>query len=245
LISETNPVPSGFEVAGVVAGGRDALRFLHGHAVDVVLLDFNLPDIHGLEVCRALRAAGSTVDVIAVTSARDLATVRSAVSQGIVQYLLKPFTFRSLREKLERYAEFREKLVGGGVAAGQGEVDRAFAALRGADRGTLPTGLAEETLEAVAWVLQQSSGGLSAGEVGQRCGVSRVTARPRCSRYRRKSMTSSPPPVPQDGDVPSIRRWVKSRTGNQACCRPIRRFSNKSLLSSARRSWRAVSRTTL
>jgi response regulator of citrate/malate metabolism len=167
----------GFAVAGVVHDGRAALRFLQAQRVDVVLLDFNLPDLHGLQVCRALRAAGSAVDVIAVTSARDLTTVRSAVSQGIVQYLLKPFTFRSLAEKLERYAEYRRTLAGAGPAAGQSEVDRAFAALRGVDAGTLPSGLAAETLEAVARVLQGDAAGLSAGEVADRCGVSRVTAR--------------------------------------------------------------------
>jgi response regulator of citrate/malate metabolism len=166
----------GFTVAGVVYDGRAALRFLREQRVDVVLLDFNLPDLHGLQVCRAIRAAGSTVDVIAVTSARDLSTVRSAVSQGIVQYLLKPFTFRSLREKLERYADYRRTVGGGGPAAGQSEVDRAFAALRGVDTGTLPSGLAAETLESVARALQDG-GGLSAGEVADRCGVSRVTAR--------------------------------------------------------------------
>ena len=167
----------GFAVAGVVHDGQSALRFLREHRADVVLLDFNLPDLHGLQVCRAIRAAGGAVDVIAVTSARDLSTVRSAVSQGVVQYLLKPFTFSSLREKLERYADYRLALAAGGPAAGQSEVDRAFAALRGVDTGTLPTGLAAETLESVARVLQGCDGGLSAGEVADRCGVSRVTAR--------------------------------------------------------------------
>jgi response regulator of citrate/malate metabolism len=165
----------GFAVAGVVHDGRAALRFLRDRPVDLVLLDFNLPDMHGLRVCQAIRAAGSAVDVIAVTSARDLPTVRSAVSAGIVQYLLKPFTFRSLSEKLERYADYRRTVAGTGAAAGQSEVDRAFAALRGVDAGTLPSGLAAETLESVARVLQ--GGALSAGEVAERCGMSRVTAR--------------------------------------------------------------------
>ena len=61
----------------------------------------------GLEVVRALRARGLTTDVIAVTSARELDVVRAAVSQGIVQYLLKPFTFATLRDKLNRYADYR------------------------------------------------------------------------------------------------------------------------------------------
>jgi len=86
----------------------------------LVLLDFYLPDTHGLAVCRALRAANRPIDVIAVTSARDLEMVKAAVSVGVVQYLLKPFTFASLRDKLERYAQFRLNV---GHAADQGDVD--------------------------------------------------------------------------------------------------------------------------
>ena len=201
----------GFRVAGVVHGGREALRFLRDQPVDIVLLDFNLPDLHGLDVCRALRAAGSTADVIAVTSARDLGTVRAAVSQGIVQYLLKPFTFRSLRDKLERYAEYREQLAGGGVAAGQAEVDRAYAALRGVDRGTLPTGLAEETLAAVARALQQAQGGLSAGEVAQQCGVSRVTARRYLEHLAESGSASRSPRYGGTGRPELEYRWTRRR----------------------------------
>ena len=167
----------GFAVAGVVHSGRDALRFLDAQPVDLVLLDFNLPDLHGLDVARAIRARGLPVDVLAVTSARDLHTVRAAVSAGMVQYLLKPFTYASLREKLERYAAYRAELAGDGQAAVQVDVDRAFAALRGLDTGTLPSGLAEDTLAAVAKVLQASPAGHSAGEVAAACGMSRVTAR--------------------------------------------------------------------
>ena len=66
----------GFAVVGVAHTAREAmaaLRHRAGADVDLVLLDFRLPDLHGLDVCRALRAAGSSVDVLAVTSARDLA----------------------------------------------------------------------------------------------------------------------------------------------------------------------------
>jgi response regulator of citrate/malate metabolism len=167
----------GFEVAGVAHTGRDAMRFLSTQPVDLILLDLHLPDAHGLDITRALRGAGGSADVIVVTSARDLPTVRAAVTQGVVQYLLKPFTFASLRQKLERYAEFRAQLDGVGDACGQGEVDRALASLRGVDAGALPPGVIAETMEAVERTLRAAARGLSASEVADSCGMSRVTAR--------------------------------------------------------------------
>ncbi len=164
----------GFQVAGVARSGGEALRFLRNHQTDLVLLDFYLPDMHGLEVCRAIRAAGMAGDVIAVTSARDLSVVRAAVSAGIVQYLLKPFTFATLREKLERYAQFRATA---GEASGQGEVDKALGMLRGSAASPLPKGMTEATMQAVAEELRRSPEGRSAQGVGAAIGVSRVTAR--------------------------------------------------------------------
>ena len=110
------------------------------------------------------------------TSARDLEVVRAAVSQGIVQYLLKPFTFAALREKLERYAAYRQQLAGD-VAISQHEVDRVLATLRGSDSGSLPKGMSPESLDAVVMVLRPSSEGLSATEVAGVLSASRVTAR--------------------------------------------------------------------
>lgn len=167
----------GFVVAGRVRTGQRALRFVEHTPVDLVLLDLRLPDMDGLQVARALRTAGSDADVIAVTSARDLKVVRAAVSSGVVQYLLKPFTFAAMREKLEHYARFRVSLGQDREVSGQAEIDRAFSSLRSVDRAELPKGMGEETLAAVVSALRASAEGASAGAVGETAGVSRVTAR--------------------------------------------------------------------
>ncbi|TLW92374.1 response regulator [Saccharomonospora piscinae] len=167
----------GFTVAGVVHAGGEAVRFCERHRVELVLLDFYLPDSHGLAVCQALRAGGAAVDVIAVTSARDLSVVRGAVSAGVVQYLLKPFTFAALRDKLDSYARFRERVARPGQASGQADIDRMLATLRSPEKGPLPKGMSTATLDAVTSALAASADGLSAAAVAQATGVARVTAR--------------------------------------------------------------------
>ncbi len=197
---------AGFTVSGVVHSGGEALRFCEREPVDLVLLDFYLPDTHGLAVCRSLRAAGLPIDVIAVTSARDLALVKAAVSVGVVQYLLKPFTFASLREKLERYAEFRDA---SGEVTGQAEIDRALGALRTTERPALPKGMSAQTLEAITEVLASAADGLSAGAAATAIGASRVTARRYLEYLADNGLAQR---EPRYGQVGRPEVWYKPKT---------------------------------
>lgn len=167
----------GFATVAVARSGRDALAVLSRERVDLVLLDFYLPDMSGLDVCRAMRSAGIGCDVMAVTSARELETVRAAVSQGVVQYLLKPFTFAVMRDKLRSYADYRSALGSSGTAPDQAAVDGALAVLRGSPTSALPKGLRPETLALVTDALRSGTDPVSASDVAAGTGVSRVTAR--------------------------------------------------------------------
>jgi response regulator of citrate/malate metabolism len=166
----------GFAVAGLAHRGAEALRRVVEDRPDLLLLDIYLPDLDGLEVCRRLRAAGNLVDVIAVTAARDVDTVRGAVGLGVAQYLVKPFAFATFREKLERYAAFRARAAKGGEAA-QAEIDAMLGELRSSSAIPLPKGLSRETLALVARTLRDADGPLGAAEAAERAGLSRVTAR--------------------------------------------------------------------
>jgi response regulator of citrate/malate metabolism len=172
---------AGFALAGVARSATEAMRHLAADpAVDLVLLDMHLPDGHGLALLQRLRAAGHACDVIAVTSARDTDVVRRAVTQGVVLYLLKPFSFAMFRSKLEHYAAYRRQLEGIDADVVQDEVDRVFGALRSrSGAAELPKGLAPETLRQITEVLRDADAvdGLSATEVGAVVGTSRVTAR--------------------------------------------------------------------
>jgi two-component system CitB family response regulator len=166
----------GFRVAGEAHSAGDALRGLESRPrLDLVLLDHYLPDRTGLEVVQEMRRRGHQADVIMVTAARDVATVRAAMRQGALQYLVKPFTFAGLRVKLEAYAELRRTLDGGGEAE-QAEVDRIFGALSTTSEPGLPKGHSPATAESVRQCLIRADGPLSAQEIAERTGVSRQTA---------------------------------------------------------------------
>lgn len=208
----------GFRTVGVVHGGAEALRFVGRNEVDLVLLDFYLPDMTGLDVCRALRARGIGVDVIAVTSARDLEIVRAAVAQGVVQYLLKPFTLAAFRDKLERYAEYRRALAGPGDAVpsalAQQDVDRALSALRGSggpNRPNLPKGMSKDTLDAIEALLRSAPEGLSAGEVAERVGVVRVTGRRYLEYLAEHALAVRSPRYGGPGRPEHVYRWAVPR----------------------------------
>ncbi|TYP84604.1 response regulator [Blastococcus xanthinilyticus] len=166
----------GFCTAAVAATGARALDALARTPVDLVLLDMHLPDTHGVELCRRIRSARVDVDVLAVTSARELSTVRAAAALGVVGYLLKPFTYAALHDRLVAYADYRDRLSADGDATGQEDVDRALEGPRPQRQATLPKGMHPQTLDAVVAALRRGEG-LSAAETAAGTGTSRITAR--------------------------------------------------------------------
>jgi response regulator of citrate/malate metabolism len=168
----------GFEVVGTASMGAQALEEIQRRRPDLVLLDVYLPDMTGLEILRRLRAAGSQVDVIVISAARDVETIRSALHGGVLHYLVKPFDRRTFETRLRDYAALREDL-GELQEAGQFDVDRVFGSRGTTERpGATPKGIAPETLQLVRETLAAAGPeGLSATECSERTGLARVSAR--------------------------------------------------------------------
>ena len=167
-----------FSVVGVVHTARDALAHALRDSPDLLLLDLYLPDRPGLDVLREVHAAGrSPIDVIVITAAKDVDTLRAALQGGVVHYLVKPFQFNAFREKLESYAAMRSRLRRV-REVDQAEIDELYATLRAAPASAaVPKGLSPATLALIARNLREAGGDLSAEEVAARTGVSRVTSR--------------------------------------------------------------------
>jgi response regulator of citrate/malate metabolism len=167
----------GFEVVGEATTGREARRLVATLQPDLVLLDIYLPDENGIELMRELRAADAArVDVIAITSAKDVDVLQAAMRLGVVHYIVKPFTFKTLRERLESYAAARQSLEGM-RHADQRDIDRLYGLLRTSGDASLPKGISPPTLELVASILRDSGESISAVELAQRAGISQGVAR--------------------------------------------------------------------
>jgi two-component system chemotaxis response regulator CheY len=85
------------------ANGQEAVEIFATQEFDMVLTDWNMPEKSGLEVLQEIRATGSQVPVIMVTTESQKGQVLAAIQAGVTDYLTKPFEQDQLRAKLDKY----------------------------------------------------------------------------------------------------------------------------------------------
>lgn len=168
---------SGFAVIGVAHNAADAIKALRELNPDLVLLDIHLPDMNGLDLLQELRTIKPELDVLVISAAREMDTVRRALRGGIVHYLMKPFSRADLSERLEHYQNTIAPRATTETELEQEDVNRLFGLNNTQDRRPLPKGCSTETLKLVERILKNATEPISATETGEQLGTSRVSAR--------------------------------------------------------------------
>ena len=92
-----------FSVVGICRDGKRALEFLENNSVDLIILDVFMPHMDGFETLHQIRKKKTYIDVIMVTAANDKESLEEALRLGIIDYLVKPFTFERFQMALEKY----------------------------------------------------------------------------------------------------------------------------------------------
>jgi DNA-binding response OmpR family regulator len=105
--------------------GADALRKISLVDYDVVVLDRDLPGVHGDEVCRALRREESAPAVLMLTAARELEQLVEGLALGADDYMAKPFAFEELLARVEALGRRPRQAVPPVLARGDLELDPA------------------------------------------------------------------------------------------------------------------------
>jgi len=97
----------GFSNIEEAEDGNGALARMRQDKYDLVISDWNMPNMSGLELLKAIRADSALkgVPVLMVTAEAKKENVLEAIKAGVNNYIVKPFTAEILREKIEKIFE--------------------------------------------------------------------------------------------------------------------------------------------
>lgn len=169
----------GFTVIGIAGNGKEGIKLVRELKPKLVIIDIYMPNQDGLETLKQIRSEGHSIDVIAITAARDMETVCRVLQNGAFDYIMKPFKFERLQQSLKNYFLYhnqlkeKEKLT-------QKDVDTMLLNNKfknNSDDLDLPKGLNQVTLDKIIRFLQNQKEPISAEEVAEGIGIARVTAR--------------------------------------------------------------------
>ncbi len=109
-------------VTDLCASGADAVRQASAVAYDVILLDWMLPDLDGLAVCRELRRTGNVTPIIMLTARGEVRERILGLETGADDYVVKPFEIDELLARIQ--AVLRRTHGFGRMQLGELEIDR-------------------------------------------------------------------------------------------------------------------------
>ncbi|MDV7142124.1 response regulator [Tropicimonas sp. TH_r6] len=174
----------GFAVVGIASTLADASEMITLLEPDLVLLDLYFPEGESFGLLKEIRAQGLETDVILITAAREVKALKTAMRNGVFDFIIKPLTSGRFADCLANYRRYRARVEDRSTLE-QDEVDGILhppvSAETGPDHASrrLPKGVDMLTLETVRAVFVEdgTAPSFSAEEVGARIGVSRSTAR--------------------------------------------------------------------
>lgn len=97
------------EVVAIAANGAQAVQLAKEYQPDVVLLDINMPEMDGLSAYREILKALPGTGCIILSAEKDSSTFRTAISSGVQEYLVKPFTVEELEGAMGRVRRLVEE----------------------------------------------------------------------------------------------------------------------------------------
>ena len=166
-----------FEVVGKCKDGKSALEFVSNQEVDLIVLDVFMPYTDGFETLRQIRKNRISVDVIMVTAANDKDSLEEALHLGIVDYLVKPFTFDRFRMALDKFIAQVDALKDLDKL-NQKNIDFIIDNTRKKSEELYPKGIQEKTLHIIVKHLKENDGiWLTGDDIATNIGLTGVTVR--------------------------------------------------------------------
>lgn len=166
-----------FKVVGKCKDGELALSYIQKNPVDLIILDVFMPRMNGFETLRELRKDHKSVDVIMVTAANDRESLEEALHLGIVDYLVKPFTFDRFKIALDKFIS-QKKLLQDFDTLNQSNIDFIIDKTKKTSQEVFPKGIQDKTLQAILSCLKNNrSKEITSDFISEQTGLTAVTVR--------------------------------------------------------------------
>ncbi|WP_459502537.1 response regulator [Bacillus sp. C1] len=170
----------GFELVDIAHSVGEAVEIVKESPIDLILLDIFMPGDTGFELLLHIRNQEKEIDVMMISAVHEMGSIKKALQYGVVDYLIKPFTFERFKEALTAYGEkfifMKEQ-----QQISQSELDALILQKEKVEAHVnkeLPKGLTKQTLQLI-WKRIESLQGqaFTTDEMAQLVGISRVSIR--------------------------------------------------------------------
>ena len=166
-----------FRVVEKCKDGKSALEYLENNDVDLIVLDVYMPLMDGFETLRQIRKNKKSVDIIMVTAANDRASLEEALHLGVVDYLVKPFTYDRFRIALDKYVSHLAVLKDLDTL-NQKNIDFIIENSHKKSEELYPKGIQEKTMQIILDEMKKNPSRWTTGdEIAERIGLTGVTVR--------------------------------------------------------------------
>lgn len=166
-----------FHVVGKCKDGKSALNFLETTKVDLLILDVFMPQMDGFETLSIVRERRIAVEVIMVTASDERESLEQALHLGVVDYLVKPFTFERFWTALGKFEAQRHALLEMNHLS-QRKIDFIMEHVRKQSDEIYPKGIQEKTLKLILDCMKSMEESWVTGdEIAGKIGLTSVTVR--------------------------------------------------------------------
>ncbi|BBE40365.1 response regulator [Streptococcus dysgalactiae] len=155
-----------------------AQNILTTYAIDLILLDIHIIDGNGISFLETLRAQHHPCEVIIISAANDGNSIRDGFHLGIIDYLIKPFTFERFEESIRQFVAHREQLANQKLE--QAQIDQLKCLTNKKDtknKQLLEKGLSESTFRWIMENIRTFEKPFTIQELATTCHLSHVSVR--------------------------------------------------------------------
>lgn len=167
----------GFVLKKAVSSIEDAKKIILVNKPDLILLDVYLPKENGIDLLKWIRERELGIDIILITADKTTERVQEAFRYGVVDYLIKPFSFERFKESLNQF-KGRYYQLRGNEEIEQNALDMLVSSSNAGKSDDFAKGLNKYTYKSL-WdeIEKNSDEDFTAEGLAEKLGIARVTVR--------------------------------------------------------------------